>query len=106
MSRHIREHSRIPKWRDHDDDWPPRPAREPNKPGERMTGVVVAWSADKQFGWIKPDNGGQDIFVHARQVEYSHVGKLAVNDHLEFSVKLGDNGRVSAQNLKRVEIAT
>ena len=65
------------------------------------TGTVKFFNTDKGFGFIKPDNGGADIFVHISAVERAGLGTL--NDGQKISYELVSDkrsGRMSADNLR------
>src|SRR5690606_9172338 len=54
-------------------------------------GTVTFFDTDKGFGFIRPDDGGDDLFVHAKAVR-SGVRELAEGDRVTFSVTEGDRG--------------
>ncbi|APT56224.1 cold-shock protein [Roseomonas gilardii subsp. gilardii] len=65
------------------------------------TGTVKWFNATKGYGFIQPDDGSKDVFVHISDVERSGIGNLNEGDKLEFEMQRGNQGKVSAGNLKR-----
>ena len=65
------------------------------------TGTVKWFNATKGYGFIQPDDGSKDVFVHISDVERSGMGNLNEGDKLEFEMQGGNQGKVSAGNLKR-----
>ena len=65
------------------------------------TGTVKFFNPDKGFGFIQQDDGSKDVFVHVSAVERAGLGSIAEKDKLSFDVEKGDNGKLSAVNLKR-----
>ena len=65
------------------------------------TGTVKWFNGTKGFGFIQPDDGSKDVFVHISDVERSGIGNLNEGDKLEFEMQRGNQGKVSAGNLKR-----
>jgi CspA family cold shock protein len=65
------------------------------------TGTVKFFNATKGFGFIQQDDGSKDVFVHISAVERAGLGSIAENDKLSFDVEKGDNGKLSAVNLKK-----
>ena len=65
------------------------------------TGTVKFFNAAKGYGFIQPDDGSKDVFVHISDVERSGIGNLNEGDKLEFEMQRGNQGKVSAGNLKR-----
>lgn len=66
------------------------------------TGTVKWFNATKGFGFIAPENGGKDIFVHISAVERSGLKGLAENQKISFELQTGRDGRESAANLTLV----
>jgi len=66
------------------------------------TGTVKFFNTTKGFGFIQPDDGGKDVFVHISAVQRAGLDSLAEKQRVEFEVERGRDGRVSAINLKAV----
>ncbi len=62
-------------------------------------GTVKWFNATKGFGFIAPDNGGKDVFVHISDLERSGLSTLADDQKVTFDVEAGRDGRESAKNL-------
>jgi len=56
------------------------------------TGTVKWFSADKGFGFITPDDGGKDLFVHHSEVKSSGYATLNEGQKVEFEVGQGQKG--------------
>lgn len=65
-------------------------------------GTVKWFNATKGFGFIAPDNGGKDVFVHISAVERSGLTGLNDNQKVTFELESGRDGRQSATNLELV----
>ena len=63
------------------------------------SGTVKWFNTTNGYGFIAPDNGGKDIFVHISAVERSGLTGLADNQKVTFDVEAGRDGRESATNL-------
>ena len=63
-------------------------------------GTVKFFNPDKGFGFIAPDGGGDDAFVHISAVERAGLRGLNENQKIEFDMETGRNGKESATNLK------
>ncbi|MQY43440.1 cold-shock protein [Epibacterium sp. SM1969] len=66
------------------------------------TGTVKWFNSTKGFGFIAPEEGGKDVFVHISAVERSGLTGLADNQKVTFDVEAGRDGRESATNLELV----
>ncbi|MCG6112294.1 MAG: cold-shock protein [Paracoccus sp.] len=64
------------------------------------TGTVKWFNATKGFGFIAPDDGGKDVFVHISAVERAGLTGLQDNQKVEFDLQSGRDGRASAADLK------
>lgn len=65
-----------------------------------QTGTVKWFNATKGFGFIEPEDGGRDVFVHIRAVESAGLRTLAEGDKVQFEMARGNDGRESAANLQ------
>ncbi|HQS18307.1 cold-shock protein [Reyranella sp.] len=67
------------------------------------TGTVKWFNIQKGFGFIQPDNGGADAFVHISAVERAGMGTLNEGQKVEYElVSDRRSGKMSADNLKSV----
>ena len=64
------------------------------------TGTVKFFNAAKGFGFIAPEDGSKDVFVHISAVDRAGLSTLAENQKISFEVERGNNGKTSAVNLK------
>lgn len=62
-------------------------------------GTVKWFNSTKGFGFIAPEGGGRDVFVHISAVERSGLTTLSDNQKVTFDVEAGRDGRESATNL-------
>jgi len=68
------------------------------------TGTVKWFNATKGFGFIQPDDGGKDAFVHISAVERAGLGSLVEGQKVQFDlVSDRRTGKMSADNLKAVD---
>lgn len=66
------------------------------------TGTVKWFNMAKGFGFIAPDAGGDDVFVHISAVKEAGLRNLEEDQPVSFELKEGPNGRVTATALKLV----
>ena len=65
------------------------------------TGTVKWFNAEKGYGFIAPDNGGPDAFVHISAVERSGLGTLREGQKISFDLVADRrSGKMAADNLK------
>lgn len=64
-----------------------------------ITGTVKFFNTTKGFGFISPDNGGKDAFVHISAVQRSGLQGLYENDKVTYEIETGRDGKESATNL-------
>ena len=64
------------------------------------SGTVKWFNSTKGFGFIQPDNGGPDAFVHISAVERAGLATLAENQKVSYEVERGRDGKSSAVDLK------
>ncbi|MGE3332382.1 MAG: cold-shock protein [Rhodospirillaceae bacterium] len=63
------------------------------------SGTVKWFNATKGYGFIQPDNGGKDVFVHISAVERAGMASLAEGQKITYDV-VNERGKDSAGNLK------
>jgi cold shock protein len=63
------------------------------------TGTVKWFNATKGYGFIQPDSGGKDVFVHISAVEKAGLNDLREGDKVTFDV-VPNKGKESAENLQ------
>ncbi|MES2212481.1 MAG: cold-shock protein [Pseudomonadota bacterium] len=66
------------------------------------TGIVKWFNSTKGYGFIQPDDGGKDVFVHISAVEKAGLRTLRDNQRVSFELATV-KGRTSAENLKVLE---
>ena len=65
------------------------------------TGTVKWFNGQKGFGFIQPDDGGNDVFVHISAVERAGLSGLAEGQKVSYEVKVDSKrGKSSAENLR------
>ena len=64
------------------------------------TGTVKWFNPTKGYGFIQPDGGSKDVFVHISAVEKAGIATLQEGQKLSFDIEQGQQGKTSAVNLK------
>jgi cold shock protein len=77
-------------------------ARGETKEGDygMATGTVKWFNTTKGYGFIAPDDGGKDVFVHISAVERAGLKSLNDNQKIAYELQAGRDGRSSASDLK------
>ena len=70
------------------------------------TGTVKFFNESKGYGFIAPDGGGNDAFVHVTAVERAGMRSLRENQRISYDIEQDNRGKMSAVNLKNAEEAT
>lgn len=68
-----------------------------------MTGTVKFFNVDKGYGFIQPDNGSSDSFVHITAVQAAGMHTLEKNQRVNYELEQGRNGKQSAINLSAAD---
>jgi len=68
-----------------------------------MTGTVKWFNAAKGFGFITPDEGGKDAFVHISALERAGISGLNEGQRVSYDLQPGRDGKTSADNLRLVD---
>ncbi len=69
-----------------------------------MTEGTVKWfNTAKGYGFIAPDDGSKDAFVHISAVERAGLTSLAEGQLVQYELQTGQNGKTSAENLSIVD---
>ncbi len=66
------------------------------------TGTVKWFNTQKGYGFIAPDDGGKDVFVHVSAVQKAGLTGLSDNQRVEYDLAEGRDGRQMADELKTI----
>ncbi len=66
-------------------------------------GTVKFFNADRGFGFIQPDDGSDDSFVHISAVQAAGIATLTKDQRLNYEVEMGRNGKARAINLSTAD---
>ena len=66
------------------------------------SGTVKFFNRTKGFGFIQPDDGSKDVFVHMSAVESAGLETLNENQKVSFDIERAANGKVAAANVKAI----
>lgn len=64
------------------------------------TGTVKWFNTDKGYGFIAPDTGGGDVFVHISAVQWAGLQSFSDRQKVSYEMEAGRNGKTSAVDLK------
>jgi CspA family cold shock protein len=64
------------------------------------SGKVKCFNTQKGYGFIAPDDGGADVFVHISALQQSGLSELREGQAVEFLIELGKNGKTAAANVR------
>ncbi len=67
------------------------------------TGTVKWFNAAKGFGFIEPEDGSKDAFVHISAVEHAGLSTLSEGQKVSYELQPGQQGKSSAENLSVIE---
>ena len=65
------------------------------------TGTVKWFNGTKGYGFIQPDDGSKDVFVHVSAVERAGMSDLREGQKVEYDLERGQQGKTSAVNLRQ-----
>lgn len=63
-------------------------------------GTVKWFNGQKGYGFIQPDDGSKDVFVHISAVERAGLSGLNEGQHISYEIERGQQGKTSAANLQ------
>lgn len=64
-----------------------------NQSGQRQTGKVKFFNSEKGFGFIMPDDGSKDVFVHVSAVQGSRLATLVEGQQISFEIEPDKKGK-------------
>jgi CspA family cold shock protein len=82
----------MPRWRSF--------FRNADKEASMITGTVKFFNADKGYGFIAPESGDDDAFVHISAVERAGMSTLEKNQRISYELETDRRGKTSAVNLQ------
>jgi cold shock protein len=65
-------------------------------------GTVKWFNGQKGYGFIQPEEGGSDVFVHISAVERAGLSTLNEGQKVSFETERGRNGKIAATNLRAI----
>ncbi len=67
------------------------------------TGTVKWFNPSKGYGFIQPEDGGKDVFVHISALERAGIKTVKEGQRLEFELAPGRDGRTAAEEIKLID---
>ena len=67
------------------------------------TGTVKFFNENKGYGFIQPDEGGQDAFVHITAVERAGMRTLRENQRVSYDLQQDNRGKLKAENIRSAD---
>ncbi len=67
------------------------------------TGTVKWFNPGKGYGFIEPEDGSKDVFVHISAIESAGLNSLSEGQKVSYELQPGKNGKSSAENLSVIE---
>ncbi len=67
------------------------------------TGTVKWFSPARGYGFIEPEDGSKDVFVHISAIESAGLSSLSEGQKVSYELQPGKNGKSSAENLSVIE---
>lgn len=64
------------------------------------TGTVKWFNATKGYGFIEPEDGSKDAFLHISALERAGISNIQEGQRVEFELQTGKNGKTSAENVR------
>ena len=83
--------------------WPAHTTEDLLRERDMPTGTVKWFNPTKGYGFIEPEEGGKDAFVHISAVERAGLRTLNEGQKVSYELQTGQNGKSSAENLSIVE---
>jgi len=65
-----------------------------------QTGTVKFYNGQKGYGFIQPEDGSKDVFVHISALDRAGLGGLVEGQKISYELETGRDGRTSAANLQ------
>ena len=66
------------------------------------TGIVKWFNGMKGYGFIQPDDGSKDVFLHISALERAGIQNLGEGQKISYDIERGNNGKTSAGNLRKL----
>ncbi len=77
-------------------------AAEGDEPAPPQTGSVMTYFEEKGFGFLRPDNGGKDIFFHISRLHQGQSTELVPGAKVAYELGMDRNGKIAASSIRIV----